>query len=138
MKLLNGKKYFEREDIDKCFKSALYSLVDPSLLEKHSKIKLSFDPTVLYSVHEDEMDTIKSGISKLNNTLSWELTSETAIKLEVIESCYQSLRIPASNLISYEEYQKTTLKDTTNDIMIYYENWLLSVGNDILFYFLNC
>lgn len=138
MKLLNGKKYFEREDIDKCFKSATYSLVDPSLLEKNNKIKLMFDPNILYSLHEDEMDTIKSGISKLNNTISWELTSESAIKLEIIESCYQSLRLPASNLVSYEEYQKTTLKDTTNDIMMYYDNWLLSVGNDIMFYFLNC
>lgn len=135
MKILNGKKYFERVDVDKCFKSACYTLVDPSLLEKQSKYSFTFDVDMLYVLPEDELDTIKEGIKKLNNTISWELTSESAVKLDVIEKCYLSLRTPASNRLSYKEYHETTLKNTTSDTIAFYENWLLDVGGDILFFF---
>ena len=135
MKILNGKRYYERGDIDKCFKSACYALVDPSLLEKQISNTFSFDPDMLYVLPEDELDTIKEGIKKLNNTISWELTSESAIKLDIIEKCYLSLRTPASNKISYKEYHATKLKDTSDDTLTYYDNWLLDVGGDILFFF---
>lgn len=135
MKKLNGNVYFERDDADKFFKSACLSLIDPSILEKQNKKTFNFDVNMLYVLPEDELSTIRDGIKKLNNTISWELTSETAIKLNSIEECYLALRTPASNKISYKEYQQTSLKDTTTDIMTYYENWLLDVGNDILFFF---
>ena len=135
MKILNGKKYFEREDIDKCFKSACYTLIDPSLLEKQNQFTFTFDVDMLYVLPEDELDTIKEGIKKLNNTISWELTSESAVKLDVIEKCYLSLRTPASNRLSYKEYHETTLENTTSDTLAFYENWLLDVGGDILFFF---
>jgi hypothetical protein len=135
MKKLNGNLYFERDDIDKFFKSACLSLIDPSILENQSKHTFKFDTNMLYVLPEDELSTIKEGIKKLNNTISWELTSETAIKLKSIEECYHSLRTPASNKISYKEYHQTSLKNTTTDIMTYYENWLLDIGNDILFFF---
>lgn len=136
MKILNGKRYFEREDVDKCFKSACYSIVDPSLLEKQSKFTFTFDVDMLYVLPEDELDTIKEGIKKLNNTISWELTSESAVKLDVIEKCYLSLRAPASNRLPYKEYhQKVFSKNTTSDTIAFYENWLLDVGGDILFFF---
>ena len=135
MKKLNGNLYFERTDIDKCFKSACYALIDPSLIEKQNQFTFAFDVDMLYVLPEDELDTIKSGIKKLNNTISWELTSESAVKLDIIEKCYLSLRSPASNRLSYKEYQQTTLKNTTSDTIAFYENWLLDVGGDILFFF---
>ena len=74
----------------------------------------SFDPDMLYVLPEDELDTIKEGIKKLNNTISWELTSESAVKLDVIEKCYLSLRSPASNRLSYKEYHQTCLLYTSD------------------------
>lgn len=135
MKKLNGNLYFERDDVGKYYKSACLSLIDPSILDKQSKNTFNFDTNMLYVLPEDELNTIKEGIKKLNNTISWELTSETAIKLHSIEECYLSLRTPASNKVSYKEYHQTSLKNTTTDIMTYYENWLLDVGNDIMFFF---
>jgi len=138
MKVLNGKRYFERADIDKCYKSACHALVDPSKLETTKKTTFSFDVDMLYRLPSDELDTIKEGINKLNNTISWELTSESAIKIDTIEKCYLSLRTPASNKISHAQYEKTTLKETTNKTMISYDNWLQDVGGDILFFFFYC
>lgn len=135
MKKLNGNVYFERDDVAKFFKSACFSLIDPAILEKQKKNTFHFNVDILYVLSENEINIIKEGIKKLNNTISWELTSETAIKLSKIEECYHSLRVPASNKISYEEYNQTSVKNTNNDTLLYYENWLLDVGNDILFFF---
>ena len=90
---------------------------------------------MLYQLPEDELDAIKEGINKLNNTISWEFTSESAIKLDVIEKCYLSLRTPASNKISYTTYHQTSYKDSTENTVAFYENWLSDVGGDILFFF---
>ena len=133
MKILNGKKYFEREDIANCFKTACFCLADPSILEKQTHYTFPFDIDCLYILPSDELDIIKEGINKLNNTISWELTSESAIKIDLIETCYISLRTPASNKLSYNEYKKLSLKETTSDRIMAYEHWLHDVGGDILF-----
>lgn len=134
MKILNGNKYFERGDIANFYKTASVSLIYPDFLKKPSKHKIKFDPDVLYSLEETELDTIKCGITKLNNTISWEFTTESAIKLSEIENLYKSLRTPASNILSYDEYKSTPVAHRNNDTILYFENWLLDVGNDILFY----
>ena len=101
---------------------------------KHNYISIQ-SQYVVYSTRTTNLIRSKIGIKKLNNTISWELTSESAIKLEVIEKCYLSLRTPASNKVSYKVYHATKLKDTTDDTIAYYENWLLDAGSDILFFF---
>lgn len=137
MKILNGNKYFERGDIAKYYKTACLSLIDPSILMKKSNHTLNFDPDLLYTLNEDELATIRSGITKLNNTISWEFTSESAIKLTEIENSYQSLRTPASNTLSYNEFKATPYHQRNNDTLLYFENWLLGVGNDILFFIIS-
>ena len=90
---------------------------------------------MLYVLPEDELDTIKEGIKKLNNTISWELTSESAVKLDVIEKCYLSLRT-ASNRLSYKEYHQTDFKKHNQMIQsLFMKIGYHHVGGDILFFF---
>ena len=135
MKILNGNKYYERQDIAKYYKSACLSLVDPSILDRKGKNFFSFPVDFLYSADSDELDQVKLGISKLNNTISWEFSNESALNLSIIEKSYQSLRVSASDKVDNQTFKTTKLENVTSELVVKYESWLSSIGNDILFSF---
>ena len=135
MKILNGNNYYERADIAKFNKSASLSLIDPSILQSSNKNMFGFDVDFLYSVNSDEINVIKSGIKKLNNTISWEFSTESALNLSIIEKCYQSLRTPASNKMDFKSFKQLSASNISHECLIRYENWLCDVGIDILFFF---
>jgi len=135
MKILNGNKYYERTDVAKYYRSAYNSIIDPSLIEKQGTMKFSFPTEFLYSADSDEMDVIKQGIDKLNNTLSWEFSTETALNLESIETSYHSLRTPASNKLDNKTFKTISAHNITTDVVVKYESWLTDIGIDILFSF---
>lgn len=133
--MLNGNRYYDRVDVGKYYKSACNSLIDPSLIEKHNPNKFGFSPEFLYSADSEEMNVIKQGIDKLNNTLSWELSSETALNLESIEKCYQTLRTPPSNKLDSKSFKAISVHNITPDSLLKYEHWLDGIGIEILFSF---
>lgn len=135
MKILNGNKYYERADISKFNKFACLSLLDPSILSPFSKNMFGFDVNFLYSANSDELNVVKSGIKKLNNTISWEFSTESALNLSTIEKCYQSLRTPASNKLDFKSFKQLSASNLSHECLVRYENWLSDVGIDILFYF---
>mgnify|MGYP001173307422 CR=1 FL=1 len=135
MKILNGNKYYERADVAKFNKFASLSLVDPSILQSSHKNMFGFDVDFLYSADSDELDVIKSGIKKFNNTISWEFSTESALNLSIIEKCYQSLRTPASNKMDFKSFKQLSATQINHDCLSRYENWLCDVGVDILFFF---
>jgi hypothetical protein len=135
MKILNGNKYFERKDVAKYYKLACNSLVDPSIIENRNPKMFGFTTEFLYSADSEEMDVIKHGMDKLNNTLSWELSSETALNLGTIETCYHSLRTPASNKLDKTAFKSIPTPKVTSDMVIKYEHWLGEIGIDIFFSF---
>tara|TARA_B110000495_G_scaffold97262_1_gene84162 strand:- start:561 stop:977 length:417 start_codon:yes stop_codon:yes gene_type:complete len=135
MKILNGNKYYDRADVGKYYKSACNSLIDPSIIDKHNPNLFGFSTEFLYSVDSEEMDVIKQGIDKLNNTLSWEFSSETALNLEIIEKCYHTLRTPPSNKLDSKSFKAISVEDITPDALLKYEHWLNGIGIEILFSF---
>ena len=71
MKILYGTTYFEKPDVSQIYKSAKGVLHNPS--DKHD---------FLYAMDSEERDMIIHGMDALNNTISCEFTSETAIHLK--------------------------------------------------------
>lgn len=138
MKILNGNKYYERPDVAKYYKLACNTLLDPSIIKNHNSKMFGFSTDFLYSADAEEMDVIKHGIDKLNNTISWELSTETALNLESIETCYHSLRTPASNKLDNKSFKAISAHNVTSDVMVKYEHWLSEIGNDIFFSFFSC
>lgn len=135
MKILNGRKYYEKADVVKCYKTACNSLIDPALINNQGTTSFSFSTDFLYSADNDEITTIKQGIDRLNNTLSWEFSTETALNMESIETCYHSLRTPASNKMDNKSFKALSAHNVTSDALKKYEHWLLDFGTDIFFSF---
>ena len=124
MKTLNGKLYFHKSDIAELKKKAIFYCSHPNN-----------DYEFLYLVDEDERNTVIEGINALGNTLGWEFSSETAINLSVIRTCYDSLKVYSSNLIDYDEFKKMPLQQITSYVVTKYENWLKSKGHEIFYGF---
>ena len=124
MKILNGNRYFEKSDINEIRKQTIYFLSNPE--DTH---------VFLYSFDKEERDTVISGIDALNNTISWEFSSESAINLKKIEECYKTLSIIGTNKISYDEFKKIPVETLTSYSITKYENWLKSIGHDLFFEF---
>mgnify|MGYP003969091037 FL=1 len=124
MKILNGNRYFEKSDINEIRKQTIYFLSNPE--DTH---------VFLYSFDKEERDTVISGIDALNNTISWEFSSESAVNLKKIEECYKTLSIIGTNKISYDEFKKIPVETLTSYSITKYENWLKSIGHDLFFEF---
>ena len=135
MKILNGNRYYERSDIAEYYKSACNCLLNPSVIEKKGENYFNFPIDFLYSADTEEMDQIKLGITKFNNTLSWELSTETALNLTRIENCYQTLYISASKKIDNQTFKKTHFENIDSELVSKYESWLSSIGTELLFSF---
>tara|TARA_Y100001933_G_scaffold188880_1_gene187943 strand:+ start:1795 stop:2181 length:387 start_codon:yes stop_codon:yes gene_type:complete len=121
MKTLNGKKYFDKKDVK-----------DISALAK-TVINNPFDNLdFLFKATSDEQDQVISGIDALTNTINWEFITETAVGLRKIEELAQTLRSPVSETLTYEQYNGYAVEDITKNVIIKYENWLKSVGIDVL------
>ena len=121
MKTLNGKKYFDKKDVK-----------DISALAK-TVINNPFDNLdFLFKATSDEQDQVIFGIDALTNTINWEFVTETAVGLRKIEELAQTLRSPVSETLTYEQYNGYAIEDITKNVIIKYENWLKSIGIDVL------
>ena len=135
MRTLNGKHYYDKSDCKQIYTIANSCLYDPSLLHiQKTDFQLSFDFTFLYKCTDDDLTCIKDGINRLNNTLKWEFSSETALKLSTIEKCFLSLRSPASNRISFDLYHSFSAEKQSTDNMLFLKNWLNDIGSEIFYY----
>lgn len=121
MKILYGTTYFEKPDASQIYQSAKKSLHNPS--DKHD---------FLYAMDTDERNMIIQGMDALNNTISWEFTSETAIHLKKITELNKTLQLPANHIITYDEFKQIPVHSITKHSLIKYEAWLKQVGRDIL------
>ena len=121
MKTLNGKKYFDKQDVKDI--TALAKMVVNNPYDN-----LDF----LFKATKEEVESVVRGIDALANTINWELVSESAVGMVKIEELARTMRLPVSEMVTYEEYNKTPVEKITKHVMLRYENWLRSVGADIL------
>ena len=126
MKILNGKMYFEKQDIVGCKANAIFYLKQPDE-EQHN---------FLYTIDEDETECVINGINALDNTLSWEFVTETAINMHIIDKCYQSVRIYTTSLMSFSEYYAIKAEQRTSYCDKKYNKWLQTQGHSIYYKFL--
>lgn len=121
MKTLNGKKYFDKKDVKDITALARTVVNNP------------FDNLdFLFKATSDEQDQVIAGISELANTINWEFITETAVSITKIEELARTLRSPLTEMITYEEYNGYAVENLSKDVIVKYENWLKSVGIDIL------
>ena len=71
MKILNGKLYFEKNDINDIVKLSV-SVVDNPYENQD----------FLLAIQDNERNIVKKSISSLQNSLNWEFISETAINFK--------------------------------------------------------
>ena len=90
------------------------------------------DLDFLFKANLDETEKVIRGIDGLANTIGWEFASETAVGMRKIEELAQTLRMPVSEMITYEQYNAVPVEKITKQTVIRYENWLRCVGVDIL------
>ena len=120
MKTLNGKLYFEKEDVKNVINLAL-SVVDNPYDNQD----------FLLTIHDDERSVVKNSIQSLGNSLNWEFISETAINYNKIADIALTLQIPATEIITHTDLQHIQIDKITKTDMKYYENWLINVGLEI-------
>lgn len=137
MKILNGKYYYERKDVYLNYTKSCSIIDNPRNIKSILRKNLDFDLDFLYNINSDDQLTLKDGITKLNNTISWEFSTESAVNYKKIEECYLSLKTPASNLLSIHEFKRHSPSSLTTDLLISYENWLGEMGMSIFFSLFN-
>ena len=123
-KRLNGNLYFEKEDVADIRKQTIFYLNHPDEVHDY-----------LYLVSEDERTIIIQGIDALHNTLSWEFSSETALNLDTINRCYNSLRIHSTTMMDISEFRKIPETQLTSYCFSKLENWLKSKGHQLFYSF---
>tara|TARA_A100001037_G_scaffold303654_1_gene338212 strand:- start:382 stop:774 length:393 start_codon:yes stop_codon:yes gene_type:complete len=120
MKTLNGKLYFEKEDVKNVINLAL-SVVDNPYDNQD----------FLLIIHDDERSVVKNSIQSLGNSLNWEFVTETALNYDKIEEISITLQFPASETLTHTNLQLLQLDKITKNDMKKYENWLVNVGLEI-------
>ena len=133
MKILNGKSYYERKDVYLNYTKSCSLIDNPSDMDAILHKKPNYNLDFLYTLDKNDKIIMKEGITKLNNTISWEFSTESAVNYKKIEECYLSLKTPASNLLSIQEFKRHSSASLTTDILISYENWLGEVGMNAFF-----
>lgn len=121
MKVLNGKNYFDKKDVK-----------DITALAK-TVINNPYDNLdFLFKANKEEQNGVIAGIDALANTINWEFISETAVGMQRINELSKSVRPHINEVVTYEEYNGLEVETISKTILIKYENWLKSVGVDIL------
>ena len=120
MKILNGKNYFEKKDINDVIKLSL-SVVDNPY---HNQ-------DFLLAIHHDERSIVKKSIESLRNSLNWEFISETAINTNKIEEVMQSLKFTKGEFITQTEFESIPDGSVSKEDIDMYEKWLKNIGLEI-------
>lgn len=120
MKVLNGKYYFNKQDILDVINLSVSVVDNPYDNQEY-----------LLDMHDDERDVIKNSIQRLLNSLNWEFISETAIKYQKIQEIANTLRKSKSEIITHTEMQSIPVVEISKKDMTSYENWLINEGIDI-------
>lgn len=113
MKKLNGRLYFETKDVLNVIDNLLFSLNEKEFICKQS----AKDRTL-----------IENAINKFKNELLFVLTTEFAVKFDLIETIYTQTMYPASNILSPEMYNQIPYHDITQIDMKNVENWFFNYG----------
>lgn len=125
MKILNGNRYFDKDDVSELKKKSIY------FVSNNPSNEYDF----IYSLEKDELNTLIEGITAMNNTIMWEFLQETAINMTKIEKCYKTLRVYRTNKISFDEFRNIPAEQVTSYCVTKYENWLKNIGQDIFLNF---
>ena len=120
MKTLNGKFYFDKNDINEFRKKAVFLVHNPT--DEYDQ---------MYSFDKDEIDTIIEGITAFNNSIAWEFSSETAINVEKIKMVHQTLTQYHTKKMTKDEFGKIPVDQVTSYCVKRYENWLKGIGQDL-------
>ena len=120
MKTLNGKFYFDKNDINEFRKKAVFLIHNPT--DEYDQ---------MYSFDKDEIDTIIEGITAFNNSIAWEFSSETAINVEKIKMVHQTLTQYHTKKMTKDEFGKIPVDQVTSYCVKRYENWLKGIGQDL-------
>ena len=120
MKTLNGKFYFDKNDINEFRKKAVFLVHNPT--DEYDQ---------MYSFDKDEIDTIIEGITAFNNSIAWEFSSETAINVEKIKMVHQTLTQYHTKKMTKDEFGKIPVDQVTSYCVKRYENWLNGIGQDL-------
>ncbi len=120
MKILNGKSYFEKNDINDIVKLSV-SVVDNPYENQD----------FLLAIQDNERSIVKKSISSLQNSLNWEFISETAINFKKISKVIETLRFNRSDLLTYTEFSSIPVENTKSNDIENYENWLKNIGLEI-------
>ena len=67
----------------------------------------------LFKATKEEVESVVRGIDALANTINWELVSESAVGMVKIEELARTMRLPVSEMVTYEEYNKTPVEKIT-------------------------
>lgn len=120
MKILNGKLYFEKNDINDIVKLSV-SVVDNPYENQD----------FLLVIQDNERNIVKKSISSLQNSLNWEFISETAINFKKISKVIETLRFNRSDLLTHTEFSSIPVENTNSHDIENYENWLKNIGLEI-------
>jgi hypothetical protein len=120
MKILNGKLYFEKNDINDIVKLSV-SVVDNPYENQD----------FLLAIQDNERSIVKKSISSLQNSLNWEFISETAINFKKISKVIETLRFNRSDLLTYTEFSSIPVENTKSNDIENYEKWLKNIGLEI-------
>lgn len=120
MKTLNGKFYFDKNDINEFRKKAVFLVHNPT--DEYDQ---------MYSFDKDEIDTIIEGITAFNNSIAWEFSSETAINVGKIKMVHQTLAQYHTKKMTKDEFGKIPVDQVTSYCVKRYENWLKAIGQDL-------
>ena len=121
MKILNGRKYFDKKDVKE-----VQTLAKAVVLNPYD------DQEFLSKATEDDRKCVIKGITALANTIAWEFSTETAVSINKIKELASSLSMPASEKVSFEQFTATPMEKVSKHTILRYENWLRNVGIDIL------
>lgn len=123
MKLLNGTKYYTRSDLKDVLMLCKQIVKNP-----YSYNKLDF----IHTLDKEERGCIIFGMESLFNTFAWEFMSESAINFKQILYLKQTLEVPESEKLDFDSYQLLSAPAINTKVLKQFENWLNSIGQDIL------
>lgn len=113
MKKLNGNVYFASKDVVYILNSLIGTLGDKEFVAKQTSLNRSI---------------IEKAINTFKNELLYTLTTECAIKFNLIECIYTEIMYPANNLLSPVVYNQMPYHEITQLDMRKCENWYFNYG----------
>ena len=113
MKILNGKRYFEKSDVLRTTDNVLTNLLRRDFIKKQTSADIVL---------------VQNAIKKFTTSLVLSLKTEKAINFDYIETIYTEMMYPADNLLDPVLYNQMKYLDITDIDMRMCENWFFNYG----------